>query len=86
MASVLVALLLLVALVNGTELTFDMEPHEKQCFMEHVKQFADVTVEYQVCMYLVYTHKVLLFIIIIIIFFTQQKKKKKRNKKNLFNI
>jgi hypothetical protein len=35
----------LVALSSATELTFDMEPHERQCFMEVVAKDLDVTVE-----------------------------------------
>lgn len=43
-------LLLVVCLVGAlaTELTFDMEPHERQCFKEMIEKDLDVTVEYQV--------------------------------------
>jgi hypothetical protein len=44
--------LLFVALALGlaaaTELTFDMEPHERQCFLEEAAKDVDITVEYQV--------------------------------------
>ncbi len=43
-----VLLVALAALGRATELTFDMLPHERQCFMEVVEKDVDVTVEYQV--------------------------------------
>lgn len=39
---------LVLAVASATELTFDMEPHERQCFTEVVEKELDVTVEYQV--------------------------------------
>ena len=48
-AAVVFAFLCVCACAKATELTFDMEPHERQCFMEHVVKDVDVTVEYQVC-------------------------------------
>ena len=49
MAGVRAAVLLAVLSVAlGAELTFDMKPHEENCFYEEVTKGTEVTVEFQV--------------------------------------
>eukprot|EP00054_Salpingoeca_dolichothecata_P037439 m.10922 g.10922 ORF g.10922 m.10922 type:complete len:204 (+) comp7519_c0_seq1:46-657(+) len=45
---VALALMMMVSFSHGTELTFDMNPSEEQCFMEDIKGGVSATLEYQV--------------------------------------
>lgn len=48
MGLAVLALAMCLSAVQSTELTFDMKPHDEECFFEEIEKGTDVTIEYQV--------------------------------------
>ena len=52
MLKILLCLALTVGLVGGTELTFELLQHDKQCFYEEIEAGMEATLEFQVRFYI----------------------------------